>query len=76
MGCDGLPQVEYADSFHKQGGDTVIGWNGPITINETDEIILDIVQEIIKGDNLINAINDINNNNFTEKSVKLVISNN
>jgi len=76
MGCDSLPQLESADSFHKQGGYTVIGWNGPITITETDEVTLEIIRAITNGGDSNEIVNYINENMFTNNNVKLLISNN
>ena len=76
MGCESLPQKLSANSFHKQGGSTIIGWNGPITITETDEVSLEIIQAITNDEDMNEVVNYINENIITSNNVMLLISNN
>jgi len=57
MGCEGLgynvstgarePYTEMAEAFIRKGAKVYIGWDGPVSIDHTDQATLDLLQSLI-----------------------------
>jgi len=58
MGCNGLDEVDLVSSFVESGADVVVGWNGAITVEETDEAVIFFLEQILSGYNVCEAIGD------------------
>lgn len=61
MGCEGLGDRGLAEVFVQKGAAGVVGWNRPVSIDESDEATIELVSLIIEGKTLRDAIDLVNN---------------
>jgi hypothetical protein len=47
MGCDGLRRSDLADAFTDSGASAYVSWGGPVTVSQTDEATLKLIQELV-----------------------------
>lgn len=48
MGCDGLRRLDLAEAFIDAGAAAYVGWDGPITIQQTDEATISLLRGLVK----------------------------
>jgi len=60
MDCDGLAVDDLASAFCGAGASAVMGWNGAVTLGETDEAVLFVLGEVLEGASLGAAVDDAN----------------
>ena len=58
MGCNGLDEVDLVSSFVESGADAVVGWNGAITVEKTDEAVSLFLEHLLSGQPLGKSIGD------------------
>lgn len=49
MGCDGLAAEDMAAALHGAGAAAVVGWSGPVRLEETDRAALGLLSRIMDG---------------------------
>ncbi len=47
MGCDGLRRANLAEAFTEAGAAAYVSWDGPITIEQTDEATLGLLNSLV-----------------------------
>ena len=58
MGCNGLDRDDLGRVLYETGADAVVGWSGPVTVEETDKAVLGFLEEILSGESLRVAVKD------------------
>lgn len=56
MGCDALRADDLASAFCSAGASAVVGWNGPVTLSETDEAVMSVLEGLLGGASLGEAV--------------------
>lgn len=51
MGCDGLTHTGLAEAFIGSGATGVVGWDGPVTLDASDEAVLGFLESYLGGEN-------------------------
>ncbi|MCW4013951.1 MAG: hypothetical protein NWF07_13335 [Candidatus Bathyarchaeota archaeon] len=49
MGCDGLSESDLAGAFVESGAVGVVGWDGPVTLDASDEAVLGFLELYLGG---------------------------
>lgn len=58
MGCNGFDEPDLVTFFVESGAVAVVGWNGAITVEETDESVLIFLENILSGKTFGESIGD------------------
>ncbi|MFH2110658.1 MAG: hypothetical protein ABIJ47_05285 [Candidatus Bathyarchaeota archaeon] len=56
MGCDALGVDDLAYAFCSAGASAVVGWDGPVNLSDTDEAVLSLLEELLGGASLGEAV--------------------
>ena len=56
MGCNGLSTNDLGDSFLRCGARAYISWDGPITLEHTDKTSLLLIEKLLGGETIENAV--------------------
>ena len=56
MGCSGLEKNDLGEALMESGAGAVIGWDGPVTVEETDKAVLSLLMEILDGKTIGEAV--------------------
>jgi hypothetical protein len=48
MGCDGLNRSDLAEAFTDSGASVYVSWNGPVTVAQTDNATLKMMQSLVE----------------------------
>lgn len=56
MGCIGLDEADLGIALVESGAGIVVGWNGAITVEETDEAVTAFLERILKGGTVGEAV--------------------
>ncbi len=59
MGCEGLWDDGLADVLVEKGAVTVLGWSCPVSIDESDQVTLELVRQLLEGKELGSAVDDV-----------------
>jgi len=57
MGCDGLKHDSMAEGFRRKGAKVCIGWNGLVSTTHTDQATTRLLQHLIQGNTIKEAVN-------------------
>lgn len=63
MGCDGMNEDEFVESFHRVGCKTIIGWGGPVSLTNTDELFYSLLESYCSGYDIEFSFNLVKENN-------------
>ncbi len=56
MGCNGLEMDDLGAVFMGSGAGAVVGWRGPISVMETDEAVLSLLEHMLRGESLRESV--------------------
>ncbi len=56
MGCDGLARGDLADAFADSGASAIVGWDGPVSVEQTDAATLELLRQLAGGATLADAL--------------------
>lgn len=56
MGCDGSARGDLAEAFTDSGAKAYVGWNGPVSVEQTDAATLELLRRLVEGDTLAKAL--------------------
>jgi len=56
MGCDAMGADDLASAFCSAGASVVVGWDGPVNLSDTDEAVLSLVEALLGGASLGEAV--------------------
>jgi len=56
MGCESLDDTGLADEMVGRGASAVVGWRGPVSIDESDEATLMLLEALISGSSVGEAV--------------------
>jgi hypothetical protein len=58
MGCNGLDRDDLGRVLYETGAGAVVGWNTPVTVEETDEAVYGFLEEMLSGESLLVAMKE------------------
>ena len=58
MGCNGLDLDDLGSALVESGAGVVVGWRGAITVEKTDEVVIDFLERFLSGDTVGEAVRD------------------
>ncbi len=59
MGCESLDDTGLADVMVSHGASAVVGWKGPVSIDESDTVMLRLLEALISGSSVGKAIESV-----------------
>lgn len=59
MGCEGLANYGLADVVVDKGAVGVVGWTRPVSLEESDEVTIALVELVMKGETLRGAVENV-----------------
>ena len=60
MGCESMDDTELADEMIVKGASAVVGWRGPVSIDESDEVALMLLEVLVSGSSVGEAVELVN----------------
>jgi hypothetical protein len=64
MGCDGLTETDLAEAFVGGGAVGVVGWDGPVTLDASDEVVLGFLGLYLGGVGVGDAVGVVSGDVF------------
>ncbi len=72
MGCSGLLKEDLARAFIDKGASLYVGWDGPVEVEFTDDLILDfLINFVSDGKTVEESISEITERNRFDSDIKL-----
>ncbi len=56
MGCESMDDTGLADEMLSRGASAVVGWRGPVSIDESDEVTLRLLEAMVSGSSVGEAV--------------------